>query len=303
VSRTSRREMRELLERAGRRPVPRGVGAIDSSDPSIVDDDESTRSLVEAPGLAVATAEMRTNGASRGGRSEMVALLEAAGSRRVPPVDPAFLDRTEARILGADVDSLAPRRERRSRRPAVIASVAAAIAAFIAVGALAGLFGGGDEGTEVAVWSAVDTIVVLPDGDRVEAIRGLELPDGTVIRTGPNGFARIDGVTLGPDSEAIVEEGRLRVVSRAAPTTLASTSKQQAPADGPAPPVVAAPVPDAGAPPAPQQAPPAPSAEAPAPTNPPSAEPSPPPPPLLPLPEPILDLPLLDDLRKLLPLL
>src|SRR5690606_31566594 len=145
-------------------------------------------------------ADTRTNGASRGGRGEIVALLEAAGSRPVPPADPAFLDRTEARILGTDVDELAPRRARRTRRPAVIASVAAAVAAFVVVGALAGLFdSGADDGTEIAVSSAVDTVVVLPNGDRVEAARGVELPDGTVIRTGPNGFARIDGVTLGPD--------------------------------------------------------------------------------------------------------
>ncbi len=173
---------------------------------------------------------------------DLRSLLTLAGSRPVPEPDPAFLAATEARILGLDrsqdrddrrgaavplvddspddpLDELSVRRERKVRRPALLTAAAAAVVVLVIVGALTGLYGGGggggSAGSELALVTAVDTVVVLPDGTRVEGARGVELPDGTIIRTGPHGRATIAGVHLGPDTEAVIRNGRVRVLGDA----------------------------------------------------------------------------------------
>ena len=114
------------------------------------------------------------------------------------------------------LDELSVRRERKVRRPALLTAAAAAVVVLVIVGALTGLYGGGggggSAGSDLALVTAVDTVVVLPDGTRIEGARGVELPDGTIIRTGPHGRATIAGVHLGPDTEAVIRNGRVRVV-------------------------------------------------------------------------------------------
>ena len=155
----------------------------------------------------------------RTSRREMRDLLEIAGHRDVPSrvegsrfVVPETLAVTAA--PEATTDELAERRERRRRTPLILAGAAATVALVVLVGALVssqGDGGNGGRGSELALVTAVDTVVVLPDGSTVTGARGVVLPDGTVIRTGPQGRATVAGVHLGPDTEAVVRDGRVRV--------------------------------------------------------------------------------------------
>ncbi len=84
----------------------------------------------------------------------------------------------------------------------------------------AGVYGRGAEDRALALAVAVDTTVQLPDGSLVTGARGLDLPDGTVVRTGPNGRCSAGDVDLGPGIEALVDSGRLRL--RSAPPDAAA---------------------------------------------------------------------------------
>lgn len=87
----------------------------------------------------------------------------------------------------------------------------AAAAAAVLVGALAGVYGHGVDDQSLALAVAVDTIVQMPDGTMVAGEQGLALPDGTVVRTGPNGHCAAGDVELGPGLEALVDAGQLRL--------------------------------------------------------------------------------------------
>jgi len=221
VSRTSRREMRTLLEIAGRRPVPELAEDAAQFAP--------TATVAERSGAG--NGDGNGNGAAPVTSDDLRSLLTLAGSRPVPEPDASFLAETEARILGLDrdndrpvvavplvddpLDELSVRRARKVRRPALLTGAAAAVVVLVIVGALTGLYGGGGGGkggSDLALVTAVDTVVVLPDGTRIEGARGVELPDGTIIRTGPRGRATIAGVHLGPDTEAVIRDGRVLVV-------------------------------------------------------------------------------------------
>ena len=102
---------------------------------------------------------------------------------------------------------------RRVVRP-VLTGVAAAVAALALAGSFAGWFEGSDEASRVralALAAAVDTVVVLPDGHEVLGTVGLELPNATIVRTGPNGSATVGRTQLGPQQEAVVDAGQLRL--------------------------------------------------------------------------------------------
>lgn len=152
-------------------------------------------------------------------RQAMRALLQHAGTRDVPAPSPEFVTGLQARLLG-DVatlpapTSLVERSRARSRarfvRPALV-SAAAALAAVVLAGSLAGWFGQDDSQRQLALASAVDTIVVLPDGTTIDGHDGLSLPEGAVVQTGPNGHAAVGNVDLGPGQQAVVEGGRLQV--------------------------------------------------------------------------------------------
>jgi hypothetical protein len=102
-----------------------------------------------------------------------------------------------------------PRRDRRTRRPALLTGAAAAVLTVIAVAALTGVVGGPAADAELELGAAVDTVVVLPDGRTVDGTPGLALPDGAIVRTGPDGRAVVGAVRLGPGDEGLVDGGHL----------------------------------------------------------------------------------------------
>jgi len=117
----------------------------------------------------------------------------------------------------------------------LLTGAAAVVAGFVLVGALDGWFGQPETEVALALAGAVDTTVVLPDGRSVEGHTGLVLPDGSVVRTGPNGSAAAGSVELGPGLEALVDAGRLRlrtVAAGAAATSGVDVSVPASPALG-----------------------------------------------------------------------
>jgi hypothetical protein len=154
-----------------------------------------------APGSRVAGGEVR-------------ALLRAAGERPVLEARAGFVDGLEARLgVQAPPGRLValPRRVRRSRVPVLVTAAAAAVAAAVLLGALTGVYGRGVEDRVLALAVAVDTTVQLPDGTLIEGARGVSLPDGAIVRTGPNGHCSAGDIDFGPGVEALVDAGRLRL--------------------------------------------------------------------------------------------
>ena len=130
--------------------------------------------------------------------------------RAVPRPAPAFVAALEDRLLHADsgtevVAAPAPR-----HHVVLRASMAAAatVAAVLLATALLGGFGTGQH-TGLALGNAVNATVVLPNGQVVTARSGLSLPDGSIVRTGPNGRVRVGSVSLGPGSQGVVNGGQL----------------------------------------------------------------------------------------------
>ncbi len=152
-------------------------------------------------------------------RRALRALLEDVGTQAIPEPRSEFVTGLQTRLLG-DVaalpapTSLVERAQARSRarfvRPMLV-SAAAAVAALVLAGSLAGWFGQDEQQRQLALASAVDTIVVLPDGTTIDGHGGLALPDGAIVQTGPNGHAAVGNVDLGPGQQAVVEGGRLQV--------------------------------------------------------------------------------------------
>jgi hypothetical protein len=242
MTRTSRRQIEALLVAAGHRVVPAsqrlGVAALRPASP-VTD-------------LAVPT------------RRELRSMLRTAGARPVPRLRPEFVALAEPH--GAMLPPAAalepPQRLRPVRRPALVMGAAAAALTLVLVGALTGIVGGPSAEAGLQLASAVDTVVVLPDGSTVDGTRGLALPDGAVLRIGPNGRASAGDVDLGPGDEAVVEDGRLVPTSaaEAAPTTPVAPSPD---AGGAAPAAVEDPAAAVVEPPAPPPSPPAPGGGAP----------------------------------------
>lgn len=149
-------------------------------------------------------------------RRELRALLLEAAVHPVADPRSGFVDGLGSQLVrqGAPGRLIAlPRRARRTRVPALVTGVAAAAAAAVLIGALTGVYGRGVEDRALALAVAVDTTVQLPDGSLITGARGITLPDGAVVRTGPNGRCSAGDVDLGPGIEALVDSGRLRLRS------------------------------------------------------------------------------------------
>lgn len=147
-------------------------------------------------------------------RREMRTLLELAATRGAREPDRGFRIDLERRLVTTVPPGrlvALPNAPRRARRPGVLSGAVAATAAVVLAGALTGVYGQGADDQRLALAVAVDTVVQLPDGTMVPGERGLALPDGTVVRTGPNGHCAAGDVELGPGLEALVDAGHLRL--------------------------------------------------------------------------------------------
>jgi hypothetical protein len=139
--------------------------------------------------------------------------LTRLGEHPVEGPSVAFRNRLEHELLATTTDppasvALVPL-PRRSRRLLPLVSVAAAtIAVVVLAGALLGAFGTGGRGS-LQLGNAHDTTVRLPDGRTVPGRTGLGLPNGSVLRTGPNGSAAAGSVDLGPGLQGVVDNNRL----------------------------------------------------------------------------------------------
>jgi hypothetical protein len=149
-------------------------------------------------------------------RDQLRDQLRAVAARPAPLPRPEFVAGLGARLADGTtgISPVVTLRQpaRRVMRP-VLTGVAAAAAAVVLAGSFAGWFDGADESARarsLALASATDTVVVLPDGNQVLGTVGLELPDEAIVRTGPNGSATAGRTQLGPQQEAVVDAGQLR---------------------------------------------------------------------------------------------
>lgn len=155
-------------------------------------------------------------------RAELTRLAE----QPVPGPSPEFQARLERQLTGsadAPSDATVLALPRRHRRLVPVLSVAAAtVATIVLAGALLGAFGHGGRGS-LQLGNAHDTTVVLPGGHAVPGRTGLGLPDGAVVRTGPNGQAAAGPVQLGPGVAGVVNGGRLQPLPAVPPRPPAVT--------------------------------------------------------------------------------
>lgn len=159
-------------------------------------------------------------------RRDAKRLLRALGQQPAPGPTEDFIESLAARMRTAP---------RRRPRPALRRSLALAGAA-IAAAVVAG-FGVRSWDDSLRLSSATDATIEFPDGSVATDPAGTELPDGTVVRTGPSGRVEAGGEVLGPNREAQVRQGRLVERPTAAPTR---------PAPEPTPPTRPRPTPFAG---------------------------------------------------------
>jgi len=140
--------------------------------------------------------------------------LARLGERPVDGPSPRFASGLERRLvqgagLAAGATLVALPTRHRSMMP-VVTLGAGALATVVLAGALLGTFGRG--GSDVlSLAAAVDTTVVMPGGHTVAGRTGLQLPNGSVVWTGPNGSASAGTVEIGPGIEAVVDAGRLHL--------------------------------------------------------------------------------------------
>ena len=147
-------------------------------------------------------------------RRDVRGLLELAGGGEPVGPESGFRVDLEHRLLTTNPPGrlvALPSAPRRARRPGVVSGAVAAAAAAVLVGALGGVYGHGVDDHALALAVAVDTVVQLPDGTMVTGEQGLDLPDGAVVRTGPNGHCAAGDIELGPGLEALVDSGHLRL--------------------------------------------------------------------------------------------
>jgi hypothetical protein len=192
--RSTRRELRTLLEVAATRPVPH-LSPLDV----VLDDTVAPTS----PDRVVR---------ARPSRRELRILLRIAGSRSTPLPATAFVAAGQARFGTPGPLTVIDRRLRPKRRRTVVLSGAAAAAVMIAVaGGLTGVYGGPAADADLALEDAVNVTVLLPDGTTIDGARGVTLPDGAVVLTGAHGRAAAGNVEIGPGLEATVASGRLEL--------------------------------------------------------------------------------------------
>jgi hypothetical protein len=166
--------------------------------------------------------------------------LTSLGERPVDGPNPRFTFSLERRLVGAaslaaGATLVALPSRHRSWLP-LVSMGAATVATVVLAGALFGAFGpGGSDVLQLA--AAVNTTVVMPGGHTVAGHSGLDLPNGSVVWTGPNGSASAGTVEMGPGIEAIVDSGTLRLspLASAGPTLSGSAVPVATPAVGSAP--------------------------------------------------------------------
>jgi hypothetical protein len=167
------------------------------------------------------------------GRGRARDRLTHLGERPVNGPNPRFAFSLERRLVqraglvaGATLVALPTRH--RSLMPALTLG-AGALATVVLAGALLGTFGPG--GSDVlSLAAAVDTTVVMPGGHTVAGRTGLELPNGSVVWTGPNGSASAGTVEIGPGIEAIVDACRMRLSPLGANTAPTASAPATVPA-------------------------------------------------------------------------
>jgi hypothetical protein len=95
----------------------------------------------------------------------------------------------------------------------VVAAAAAVVVLAVGSAALLGAFSSG--GRPLQLGHAVNTTVVLPNGQRVPGRLGLNLPNGAIVSTGPTGRASAGSVDIGPGIQATVNNNRLQLTPTA----------------------------------------------------------------------------------------
>ncbi len=146
------------------------------------------------------------------------------------PVDgprPGFSVTLERRLIGAasvaaGATLVALPTRHRSLLP-ILTVGAATVATAVLAGALFGVIGQGGSGA-LHLAAAVDTTVVMPGGHAVAGHSGLNLPNGAVVWTGPQGNALAGTVEMGPGIEAVVDSGTLKLSPLPGPSTVGTGS-------------------------------------------------------------------------------
>jgi hypothetical protein len=139
--------------------------------------------------------------------------LTELGTEPTGEPSPAFTAELERKLAGgamlAGATVLALPNRQRGGFPTASATMATIVTVLLA-GALLGVIGRGGPGVfRLAV--AVDTTVIMPGGHAAPARTGQDLPNGSVVWTGPNGRASAGTVEIGPGLQAVVDAGRLRL--------------------------------------------------------------------------------------------
>lgn len=140
--------------------------------------------------------------------------LRRWGSDTPTPTDDAFADRLESH-LRATAAADAPRRAPALVRPGLILGVL--LVAVIALGSV--WLSRADEPEVLVMDDTSGATIVLPGGAPMAAMPGDELPDGTIIEIGPDGFAVVGGIVLPAGSEATVVMGVVELRVTAPPPT------------------------------------------------------------------------------------
>lgn len=156
---------------------------------------------------------------ARVSRREVRELLAQAALRPIEVARPGFISELDIRLRAQSPPArlvALPGRARRRHGAVVVTGIAAAATAAVLLGALTGVYGRSVEDRALALAVAIDTTVQMPDGSTIAGVRGTALPDGAVVRTGPNGHCSAGDVEFGPGIEALVDAGRLRLRSTAA---------------------------------------------------------------------------------------
>ncbi len=197
---TTRRAVRERLLWIGQRPV-----AAPSTD--------FVRGL-ERQLLDTVAAGDSVTAAAPADVKERLAWL---GEQPVDGPSPEFVAGLEQRLVGqrAPVSNLVLLPARRRTMARVVAAAAAAVVLVVGSAALLGAFSSSRGSLQLG--KAVNTTVVLPNGQRVPGRLGLNLPNGAVVSTGANGRATAGSVDIGPGIQATVDNNRLRLTPTAPP--------------------------------------------------------------------------------------
>ncbi len=143
--------------------------------------------------------------------------LDDLGGTEVPPPDPVFAERLEERLRSGAAVSANPAvpPPRRGRWPGLILRPGVAVTAIALVGIIGAVWFGRDDLTSdvLALTAARESFVVLPDGTEIDAVPGLEVPDGAVIEVGSDGSVTIDGTQYDSGSVLEINNGRVRTVT------------------------------------------------------------------------------------------